>query len=125
MADKKNSDEREYTEGTQMFQEFERGMTRAAYRLTHGFSEGVRTYYEEGEKSAAKKQDGALRDSLSNAALGFSVAAGEMSKAPYEIAKATDSDAAWDLAQSVNRTVERTFRGKKDDDEAEAENGES
>ena len=104
------SESREYSEGTQMLQEMGRGFTRASYRIAKGFSEGIRTYYEGSEISAEKKQDGAARDFLQNSAAGFSAAMEEMSKAPYEIAKATDSDAAWEFAQSMGKSVSRVVR---------------
>lgn len=114
---KSGSEDRKYSEGTQMLQQMERGFTRATYRLAHGFSEGIRTYYEESEKSAQKKEDGAVRDFLRNSAAGFSNAMEEMSKAPYEIAKATDSDAAWDFARSINKGISRAFEREEKDDE--------
>lgn len=116
-----SSESREYSEGTQILQEMERGFTRASYRFAKGFAEGIRTYYEESERSAEKKQDGAARDFFQNSAAGFSVAMEEMSKAPYEIAKATDSDAAWEFAQSMGKSVNRVFRP---DDKKEKKTGE-
>jgi hypothetical protein len=112
-----SSDEgREYSEGTAMIQKMERGFTRAAYRMANGVAEGIRVYYDEGEKSAASKQDGAPRDILTNAAHGFSAALTEMGKAPLEIAKATDTEAAWDVAQSVSKSVDKAFRRDKKSD---------
>ena len=104
------SGSREYSEGTKMLQDMERGFTRASYRIAKGFSEGIRTYYEGSEESAEKKKDGAARDFLQNSAAGFGVAMEEISKAPYEMAKATDSDAAWEFAQSIGKSVSRVVR---------------
>ena len=120
------SESRDYSEGTKMFQQMERGFARASYRIAKGFADGIETYYEESEKSAQEKQDGAARDFLQNSAAGFSAAMGEMSKAPLEIAKATDSGAAWEFAQSVGKSVSRVVRpddkekGKADEGEDDA-----
>ncbi len=111
---------REYTAGTEVIQKMERGFTRAAYRMANGVAEGIRVYHDEGEKSAGAKKDGATRDVLVNAAEGFSAAVTEMSKAPLEIAKATDTEAAWDLTQSVSKSVDKAFRSDKKDDNKKA-----
>ena len=113
-----DSEERKYTTGTKTVQQLGQGFSRAAYRIAHGVAEGMRVYQEKAEESADAKQDGAVRDLLVNTAEGFSVAAVEMSKAPLEVAKATDTEAVWDAAQSVNESVEKMFRkDKKDSDE--------
>ncbi len=117
------SENREYSEGTKMFQQMERGFTRASYRVAKGFADGIRTYYEESEKSAEKKQDGAARDFFQNSAAGFGRAMEEMSKAPYELAKATDSDAAWEFARSMSKSVRRVVRAD-DADKKEKKAGE-
>lgn len=115
-----DQDGREYTAGTEILQKMERGFTRAAYRMANGMAEGIRVYHDEGEKSAGAKKDGATRDVLVNAAEGFSAAVTEMSKAPLEIAKATDTEAAWDLTQSVSETVDKALRSDKKDDDKKA-----
>ena len=108
------SQERKYTGGTQIFQELGQGFSRAAYRIANGMAEGTRIYKEKSEQSADAKQDGAVRDFLVNSAEGFSAAVSEMGKAPLEIAKATDSEAAWDAAQSLSDSVDKALRRDKD-----------
>jgi hypothetical protein len=96
---KKKSKKRRYTQGTKQFQKLVLGASRAAYRTANSFSEGFDTFARRSKRSARRRRDGLVRDSLRNAARGFSDAAREAGKAP------------WPIAQQIGtKNVRRGFR---------------
>ena len=84
---KKKSKKRRYTKGTKPFQKLILGASRAAYRTANSFSEGFDTFAKRSKRSARRRRDGLVRDSLRNAARGFSDTAREFGKVPWPIAR--------------------------------------
>jgi len=83
---KKKSKKRRYTKGHEAVPEA--GPRRVARRIptANSFSEGFDTFAKRSKRSARRRRDGLVRDSLRNAARGFSDAAREVGKAPWPIA---------------------------------------
>lgn len=84
---KKKSKKRRYTKGTKAFQKLILGGSRAAYRAANSFADGFDTFAKRSKRSARRRRDGLVRDSLRNAARGFSDTAREFGKAPWPIAR--------------------------------------
>ncbi len=84
---KKKSKKRRYTKGTKPFQKLLLGTSRAAYRTANSFAEGFNTFAKRSNRSGRRRRDGLVRNSLRNAARGFSDAAREIGKAPWPIAR--------------------------------------
>jgi len=95
----KKDKRRRYTSGTKAVQRLGLGLTKAAYRTTNSFAEGFETFSRRSSKSADRRRDGFVRDSLRNASAGIADGFAELGRAPGEIAKRIGS-----------RTVWRTFR---------------
>ncbi len=84
---KKKGKKRRYTKGTKPFQKLVLGASRAVYRAANSFAEGFDTFRKRSKRSARKRRDGLVRDSLRNAARGFSDAARKAGKAPRAFAR--------------------------------------
>jgi len=77
---------RKYSKGTKDSQRFALGVSKAAYRTANAFADGLSTFSDRSSKSADKRRDGIVRDSLRNASKGFEDGLNELGKAPDEIA---------------------------------------
>jgi len=84
---KKGKKRRRYSKGTKPWQKLLLGGSRAAYRTANSFSRGFDTFAKRSNRSARRRRDGLVRDSLRNAARGFSDASREVGKAPWAVAR--------------------------------------
>jgi len=84
---KKDKDKRRYSSRLKGVQRLERGVSRAAERITHGLAEGAAKYRSSADKSARKKKDGALKDAFKNVAKAGGKTMRIASKAPGDITK--------------------------------------
>jgi len=78
---------RKYSEGIRPFAEIERGASRVLDRLASAVEEGIYEWRKEGDRSARRKRDGALRDAPENLAKAFSRTLRVASRAPVDAAK--------------------------------------
>jgi len=86
---------RRYTSGTRNFQRFGLGLVKATYRTTNSFAEGFETFSRRSSKSADRRRDGFVRDSLRNASAGIQDGLNELGRAPGEIAKRIPTNVVW------------------------------
>lgn len=66
----------------------EKGMTKAARRLSKAISEGVDVWVEKRDKSAGKKKDGSLKDMSKNVGKALRKTLKQASKAPSDLVDA-------------------------------------
>jgi hypothetical protein len=78
---------KKYTSGTKGFQRLALGLSDALYRSSNSVSRAARTFSKRSNKSARKRRDGLVRDSLRNASRGFANGLTELGEAPYEVAR--------------------------------------
>ena len=91
----KKSSSKKYTRGTKVFQRLALGVSKAAFRSTNSVAKGLETFAKDSNKSARKRRDGMIRDSLRNASNGVSEGFTELGKAPGEIARRVSSGQVW------------------------------
>jgi hypothetical protein len=84
---KKDKRRRRYSKGTKPWQKLLLGASRAAYRTANSFARGFDTFAKRSNRSARRRRDGLVRDSLRNAARGFNDASREVGKAPWAVAR--------------------------------------
>lgn len=94
---------RKYTRGLKDVQRLERGLSKAARRLSRAAADGVSLYRRRGNKSSRKKRDGAIRDGLENWTRGLGKTVRKGSDAPYDIAKSLNS-------KRVSRQIRNALR---------------
>ena len=90
---KKNK--KRYTSGTKATQRFLYGLARAGYRTGDSVSKGFRTFVRRSDRSAKRRKDGMIRDSLRNASRGYGRALSTLGRAPNEIASRISTRAIW------------------------------
>lgn len=78
---------KKYTRGTKGLQRLFLGATRAAYRTTNSVTKGLNTFVRRSKRSARKRKDGLIRDSLRNASRGFNSGVKEAGRAPGEVTR--------------------------------------
>ena len=78
---------KKYSKGGKDAQRAERGLTRASARIAHAVSLGLTDFDKRSRKSSRKRRDGAMVDSLQNAAKGSSKALKKAADAPKDLAK--------------------------------------
>jgi hypothetical protein len=84
-----------YTRGSRDLQRLGYGLAKSSQRIADAVAEGVRTFAKRSDRSARKKRDGLLRDSLRNAARGLGEALSEASRAPEELARRVSTKKIW------------------------------
>jgi hypothetical protein len=84
-----------YTSGTKGLQQLALGVSKAAYRSANSFADGFRVFSKQSNKSARRRRDGLIRDSLRNASSGFAEGLTELGRAPGEIARRISSRNVW------------------------------
>lgn len=92
---RKGKNKKRYTSGTKGLQRLTLGWSKAAYRSANAFAEGFDTFSKRSDKSARRRRDGLIRDSLRNASRGFADGLGELGRAPGEIARRISGRAVW------------------------------
>jgi hypothetical protein len=88
---------KKYSRGTRGVQRLLYGVSKAAYRSTNSFAEGLDTFVKKSNKSARKRRDGLIRESLRNATKGVADGVAELGKAPEEITKRIGTRRVWKL----------------------------
>jgi hypothetical protein len=83
----KKKKKRKYSKGTKGVQRLAQGVTDALYRSANSVAKADKTVSKRSKKSARKKRDGLVSDSLRNYSAGVSDGFKELGKAPNEIAK--------------------------------------
>ena|ERR1700741_4437312 len=78
---------KKYTQGTKGLQRLTLGVSDALYRSANSVSRATKTFSKRSKKSARKRRDGLVRDSLRNASRGFANGLIELGEAPNEIAQ--------------------------------------
>jgi hypothetical protein len=78
---------KKYTSGTKGWQKLTLGLSDALWRSGNSVSRGARTFSKRSNKSARRRRDGLVRDSLRNASRGFANGLTELGEAPYEVAR--------------------------------------
>jgi hypothetical protein len=78
---------KKYSRGTKGLQRLIVGVSKATSRSANSLAKGTKTFAKRSNKSARKKRDGSIRDSLRNASRGISDGFTELGKAPNEIAR--------------------------------------
>jgi hypothetical protein len=86
---------RRYTSGTRTAQRIGLGLVKATYRVTDSFAEGFQTFSKRSSKSADRRKDGFVRDSLRNASAGIQDGLNELGRAPGELAKRIPTNIVW------------------------------
>ena len=66
-------------------QEYERAYSKSAKRLSNAISIGIDEWIAKRDKSASKKRDGAIKDSLMNISKAVSKSLEEAAKVPYKL----------------------------------------
>ena len=94
---------RKYTRGLKDLQKLERGLSKAARRLSRAAAGGVSLYRRRSNKSSRKKRDGAIKDGLENWTRGLGKAVRKSGDGPYDIAKSLNS-------KRVSRQVRSALR---------------
>ena len=83
----KGKKKRKYSSGLKDVQNFERGASKAAQRLSRAVERGLSIYRKRRDKSSRKKKDGAIRDALENWSKGLGKSLRISSRAPFDLAK--------------------------------------
>lgn len=83
----KRNRRKKYSRGSKGLQRLIFGFTKAAYRTTNAVARGLNTFAKRSNRSARKRRDGLIRDSLRNVSRGFNSGTRELGKAPDEIAR--------------------------------------
>ncbi|SRR5258706_2325665 len=104
---KRKKKKKKYTSGTRGLQRLVLGIAQAGFRVSNGMTRGFNTFVKRSRKSSRRRRDGLIRDSLRNAARGFSDAGREASKAPGEIANRISTGRVWRIVR-----VYSPFRGR-------------
>jgi hypothetical protein len=92
---KKGRNKRRYTSGTKGLQRLTLGVAKAAYRSANAFAEGLQTFSKRSNRSARRRRDGLIRDSLRNASSGFADGLNELGRAPREVTRKISGRAIW------------------------------
>jgi hypothetical protein len=95
----KKRKKKKYTRGTKGIQRLTIGVSDALFRTANSVARGTKTFSKRSNKSANRRRDGMVRDSLRNASRGFANGLTELGEAPGEIAR-----------QISTGQVRRTFR---------------
>ena len=98
----KNKKKKKYSDGTKGLQRFEYGLSRAAYRVSNAFAEGTKTFSDRSKKSARKRKDGLVRDSLRNFGKAVSDGVKEISDAPDEVTRRISTRRVWKTIRILN-----------------------
>lgn len=77
----------EYSDGTKDIQKFVEGAVNMTHKLAQSVADGATTYKNKHYESAAKKEDGAIRDVFENLGEGLSDAFDTAADAPREFTK--------------------------------------
>jgi hypothetical protein len=99
VKESKRRKKKRYTRGTKGVQKLTLGLSRGAFRATNSVAEAFRVFAKRSNRSARKRKDGLVRDSLRNASRGLRRGFRELGDAPVEVAR-----------QIGTRRVWRTFR---------------
>ena len=102
-AAKKKRGKKRYTRGSKDLQRLEYGLSKSSYRVADAVAEGIRTFYRRSDRSARRKKDGLVRDSLRNSARGLGDALREGSRAPYELARKVSTRKVWRRTRGLGR----------------------
>jgi hypothetical protein len=92
---RKKRGRKRYSRGFKDLQRWTYGGSRALYRLGNSLAAGFDSFSKRSSRSARRRRDGLLRDSLKNGARGFDRAAREAGRAPYEIARRISTRRYW------------------------------
>ncbi|HYL05370.1 MAG TPA: hypothetical protein VE075_04990 [Thermoanaerobaculia bacterium] len=92
---KRNRKKKKYSRGTKPFQRLLLGVSKAGFRTSNSLAKGLDTFVKRSNKSARKRRDGLVRDSLRNASRGAGKAFTEAGKAPEEIARRLGTRRVW------------------------------
>lgn len=103
----KKNRKKKYSKGLRDIQRFERGMTKASHRVVGAVEKGLQTYRRRSEKSARKRRDGALRDSVTNLAVATSETLAESAKVPLDLVESLDTKRVWKRVRPVLRAMTR------------------
>lgn len=85
-------------------EDIESRVSKSANRVTKAVNKGVSTYRDKRDKSARKRRDGALVDSLENLSRGASKAVKDASPALTDVAKALNT-------RRLRKRIRKTLRG--------------
>ncbi len=99
-----------YSRGLKDLQKSNRSIAKVSSRLARSVSRGMDAYRKASDKSARKKRDGAIRDFNLNMAKGLSKTLRESSRVPYDLAQATNQQAARRQVRRQIRTASRVAR---------------
>jgi hypothetical protein len=91
----KKRDKKKYTKGTKQFQRLTLGLTKGGYRASNSLTKGLNTFFKRSNKSARKRRDGLVRDSLRNASRGVGDGFTSLGKAPFEVARRVSTRRVW------------------------------
>ncbi len=83
----KKKKKKKYSRGTKGLQRLTLGVSDALFRTANSVARGTRTFSKRSNKSARRRRDGLVRDSLRNASRGFANGLTELGEAPSEIAR--------------------------------------
>lgn len=86
---------RRYTSGTKTAQRIGLGLVKATYRVSDSVAEGLQTFSKKSSRSADRRKDGFVRDSLRNASAGIQDGLTELGRAPGELAKRIPTRIVW------------------------------
>jgi hypothetical protein len=84
---KKGKRKKKYSRGLKEPQRLEKGVSRAAERIAQAVVDGLSEYRDRRGKSARKKRDGAIRDSVRNVGRGLEEAISTAAKVPTDLTK--------------------------------------
>jgi|SwirhirootsSR1_FD_contig_21_1834016_length_1030_multi_4_in_0_out_0_2 hypothetical protein len=84
-----------YSQGTKGTQRFLFGVSKAGFRVSDSFSRGFDTFVKRSNRSARKRKDGYVRDSLENASRGVGKGLSTLGRAPYDVARRIPTRVVW------------------------------
>ena len=99
---KSKKKKKKYTAGTKPLQRFMLGVSSAGSRSANSVAKGFRIFVKRSKKSARRRRDGMIRDSLRNASIGYSEGVSEFGRAPYEIARRISTGRVWRVFRAAS-----------------------
>lgn len=101
---------KKYSKALKDTQRGERKLTKNMHKMVKAAEKGMQTYTERRDKSADKKEDGALRDFIPNAGYAITETLEELGDMPYEMLRLMSSKKARRALSRPLRTITKSIR---------------
>jgi hypothetical protein len=98
-----------YTRGSKGPQRLGLGLAKASRRTAEALASGLETFDRKSRKSAKKKRDGMLRDSVKNAARGLADSLKELRRAPRALAESVGTRRLWRRGRKIIKGLGRSW----------------